>query len=225
VEVRGSEKKREMSAEEEKGRLVYVVLQQASLETVKTKRGYELLNAEDHKGLLLKAKRDPSLYRPDIVHQVLLALLDSPLNRAGHLRVFIQTWNNVLIEVNPEIRIPRTYKRFAGLMVQLLHKLTIRASEGSTKLLKVVKNPVTSHLPVGCMKIGMSTTGDLVDMNQFVRTLPEGKPIAFMMGSHAHGKCEADWVEKYVAVSQYSLSAAAASVRVTAAFESLWGVL
>jgi hypothetical protein len=45
-----------------------------------------------------------------------MALLDSPLNKAGLLRVFIHTASNVLIEVSPHIRIPRTYKRFAGLM-------------------------------------------------------------------------------------------------------------
>ncbi len=133
-----------------------------------------------------------------------------------------------MIEVNPQIRIPRTYKRFAGLMVQLLHKLTIRATEGSTRLLRVIKNPVTSHLPIGCIKIGLSTTGELVETNQWVKSLFKGDkypPVAFMIGSHAHGKCEADWVEKYVAVSQFGLSAAAAATRVTCAFEQLWGVL
>ena len=46
-------------------------------------------------------------------------LLDSPLNRAGLLQVYIHTDKNVLIEVNPQTRIPRTYKRFAGLMGRL----------------------------------------------------------------------------------------------------------
>lgn len=43
-------------------------------------------------------------------------LMDSPLNRAGLLQVYIHTEKNVLIEINPQTRIPRTYKRFAGLM-------------------------------------------------------------------------------------------------------------
>jgi rRNA pseudouridine-1189 N-methylase Emg1 (Nep1/Mra1 family) len=47
---------------------------------------------------------------------MLLTLLDSPLNKAGLLQVYIHTEGNVLIEVNPRTRIPRTYKRFAGLM-------------------------------------------------------------------------------------------------------------
>jgi rRNA small subunit pseudouridine methyltransferase Nep1 len=38
------------------------------------------------------------------------------LNKAGLLQVYIQTAKGVLIEVNPSVRIPRTFKRFAGLM-------------------------------------------------------------------------------------------------------------
>ena len=71
--------------------------------------------------------------RPDICHQVLLALLDSPLNKAGLLQVYISTAKGVLIEINPEIRIPRTFRRFCGLMVQLLHKLKIRTGQGSQR--------------------------------------------------------------------------------------------
>jgi rRNA small subunit pseudouridine methyltransferase Nep1 len=48
--------------------------------------------------------------------QCLLTLLDSPLNKAGLLQVYIHTAKGVLIEVNPGVRIPRTFKRFSGLM-------------------------------------------------------------------------------------------------------------
>ena len=54
-------------------------------------KGYELVCADSHKGILSKLKADASEFRPDIVHQCLLALLDSPLNKAGFLKVFIQT--------------------------------------------------------------------------------------------------------------------------------------
>jgi len=65
-----------------------VVLEQANLETIKIGKVYELLNCDKHKNYLLKYKRDPnSNARPDITHQCLLMLLDSPLNRAGLLQV------------------------------------------------------------------------------------------------------------------------------------------
>jgi rRNA small subunit pseudouridine methyltransferase Nep1 len=43
-------------------------------------------------------------------------LMDSPLNRSGLLRVFVHTQKNVLIEISPQTRIPRTFDRFCGLM-------------------------------------------------------------------------------------------------------------
>jgi rRNA pseudouridine-1189 N-methylase Emg1 (Nep1/Mra1 family) len=41
------------------------------------------------------------------------------------------------VQVNTKVRIPRTFPRFKGLMVQLLQKLSIRATNGPDKLLKV----------------------------------------------------------------------------------------
>ncbi|CAG8545233.1 11119_t:CDS:2, partial [Diversispora eburnea] len=85
--------------------------------------------------------------------ECLMALLDSPLNKAGLMQVYIHTINNVLIEVNPHIRIPRTFKRFSGLMVQLLHKYSIHSIDGKEKLLRVIKNPVKDYLPTRCVKL------------------------------------------------------------------------
>ena len=69
-------------------RQVIIVLDLASLETIKTKRGeFELLNCDDHRNIAKKAGKNPADYRPDILHQELLAILDSPLNKAGHVKV------------------------------------------------------------------------------------------------------------------------------------------
>lgn len=51
--------------------------------------------------------------------------------------LYVHTSRNVLIQVNPKIRLPRTFKRFCGLMVQLLQKLSIRATNGPDKLMRV----------------------------------------------------------------------------------------
>eukprot|EP00823_Brevimastigomonas_motovehiculus_P007323 TRINITY_DN6349_c0_g1_i1.p1 TRINITY_DN6349_c0_g1~~TRINITY_DN6349_c0_g1_i1.p1 ORF type:complete len:238 (-),score=31.21 TRINITY_DN6349_c0_g1_i1:355-1068(-) len=217
---------------------VYVVLVKASLETVKTKKGYELLCADTHNSIIKKLGRQPGDFRPDILHSALLTLLDSPLNKSGHLKVFIHTTKNELIEVSPHIRIPRTYKRFAGLMVQLMHKLKIRAADGPEFLLKVVKNPVTQYLPAGCRKIGTSVKGDLVDLKEFVPTLVSSEPelksstgkkqpesVCFVFGAHAHGPAKVDFTEQVISVSRYPLSAATALSRLCTAFENHWNIL
>ena len=82
-------------------------------------------------------------YRPDVTHQCLLALLDTPLAKAGLLQVFIRTEQKVLIEINPHLKVPRTFKAFSAFMAQLLTKLRVRSATGSATLATVIKNPVT----------------------------------------------------------------------------------
>mmetsp|Transcript_19498 Transcript_19498/g.3190 ORF Transcript_19498/g.3190 Transcript_19498/m.3190 type:complete len:104 (+) Transcript_19498:200-511(+) len=95
--------------------------------------------------------------------------MDSPLAKSGRLKIFMHTTRNVLIDIDPSCRIPRTFKRFCGLMVQLLHSRKIKAVDTDITLLKVVKNPITRHLPAGCVKIGMSVEGELVNISEFIR--------------------------------------------------------
>ena len=220
---------------------VIVLLDQASLETVKNKRGiYELLNCDDHRDLCKKKlHKDPNLFRPDILHQELLALLDSPLNKAGLLKIYIHTTKNVLIEVHPSIRIPRTYKRFAGLMVQLLHKLKIKAGNtSSTTLLKVVKNPFSSHLPPGTRCYGFSCEGTLYSpirlAKQMVSPTPstaeddDVPPTCLVIGAMSTGHVTINdhpYIEKMYSVSSYPLSGAAAASRIITGIEHYWGIV
>ncbi|XP_043274581.1 ribosomal RNA small subunit methyltransferase NEP1 [Venturia canescens] len=200
-----------------------VILENAQLESVKVGNSFDLLNCDDHAGILKRNNREPGTCRPDIAHQCLLMLMDSPLNRAGLLQVYIHTDKNVLIEVNPQTRIPRTFKRFAGLMVQLLHKYSVRASDGPMKLLKVIKNPVTDHLPVGCRKIGMSFSAKGVKNPK--ELVPADEPIAIVVGAMAHGQIKADYIEDTLSISNYPLSGALTCTKLCSAFEEVWGVV
>jgi len=200
-----------------------VVLESAHLETVKSGKGFGLLNVDEHVGILRKLNKDFTQARPDITHQCLLMLLDSPLNRAGLLQVFIHTANNVLIEVNPQTRIPRTFSRFAGLFVQLLHKFSVKASDSSIKLLKVIKNPITDHLPIGCKKLLMSYTAERVAKPSEI--IPESdEPICVVIGAIAKGSIETDYTEENVRIGNFPLSAALTCTKICSAFEEAWGV-
>ena len=205
---------------------VIVVLERACLEVGKVGKEHVLLNCDDHAGFLRKHKRDPADARPDILHQCMLILLDSPLNKAGLLKLYVRTEAGVLIDVSPQIRIPRTFRRFSGLMAQLLHKLSIRASNGPHKLLKVIKNPVTDHLPPNCRTFLLSVTGRLVSMPELVPTIPDDRPVVFICGAMAHGKVEPEYAtDDCLAISEYPLSGAAALGRLCAAFENKFGVV
>ena len=77
-------------------------------------------------------------------------------------------------------------------MVQLLHKLKIRAVNGPHVLMKVIKNPVTQHLPAGSRKYVTSCKGKIVNMHDFVKTLPQDEPVVFAFGQMSHGTIEND---------------------------------
>mmetsp|Transcript_7846 Transcript_7846/g.13663 ORF Transcript_7846/g.13663 Transcript_7846/m.13663 type:complete len:245 (-) Transcript_7846:27-761(-) len=225
------EKKRKLHGKPEpmdqQKRLV-VVLEGACLETVKVGERYELLNVDDHLRLMQRKKRDLSEARSDVTHQCLMNLLDSPLNKAGLLQIFIHTRKNVLIEVNPHVRLPRTFKRFAGLIVQLLDKLKIRSSSQGEILLRVVKNPVTGYLPAGAQRIATSCKADNpVPLDQFLPTISKTKndPVVFIIGCFAKGNVNVDYADKTIAFSEYPLSAAMSCAKVTSAFEQFWGVV
>lgn len=206
-----------------KSKRLIVVLEKSSLETVKNGKTFELLNCDKHKGILRKHNRDIGSCRPDITHQCLLMLMDSPLNRAGLLQVYIHTENNILIEVHPQTRIPRTFDRFCGLMVQLLHKLSVRAADTNVKLMKVIKNPVSDYFPPGCKRICMSYSAEEV---KNPRTLvPQNEPVVFVIGAMAHGAIEVDYTEKNYSISNYPLSAALTCTKVCSAFEDEWGII
>jgi len=164
---------------------------------------------------------------PQICHQSLLCCLDSPLNKAGLLQIYLRTSKNVLIEVHPSLRIPRTIKRFSGLMVQLLHKLRIRAVDGPNTLLRVIKNPIEAHLPPGCKKFVTSNKGRLVNPHKLVKALPQDEPVVIAFGQMSHGTIENDapYADECLSFSQYPLSAACAIGRCINAFENHWGVL
>ncbi|EFA07025.1 ribosomal RNA small subunit methyltransferase NEP1 [Tribolium castaneum] len=199
-----------------------IILEGAQLETVKVGNKFELLNCDDHVSILKNSGRSQALYRPDITHQCLLMLFDSPLNRAGLLQVYVHTENNVLIEINPQTRIPRTFKRFAGLMVQLLHKYSIRAESGP-KLLKVIKNPVTDHLPVGIKKYAMSFSSNKTV--KCAELVPKNEdPVAVVVGAMARGSVNVDYTEETLSISNYPLSAALTCTKLCSAFEEQWGV-
>ena len=110
-------------------RKLIIVLEKAGIKVCRVGKHDVLLNSDEHKHYIQeKLQQCPSDYRPDITHQCLLTLMDSPLNRSGLLKVYVTTVDNHVIELHPKTGIPRTFNKFAELMVQLMKKLRIRAN-------------------------------------------------------------------------------------------------
>ena len=69
--------------------------------------------------------------------------------------------------------------------------MSIKASDGPMKLLKVIKNPVQDHLPVGCRKISTSFSATKVVKPRDL--VPANEPIAIVVGAMAHGKVNIEY--------------------------------
>ncbi|KAI8986549.1 Alpha/beta knot methyltransferase [Pilobolus umbonatus] len=189
-------------------RKVVVVLENASLEIARLHRHdskMQLLNCDEHQSILKKWGRDIADARPDIVHQV-----------------YIHTAKGVLIKINPACRIPRTIKRFSGLMVQLLERGNISGDiEGHTKLLEIVPPPVIQYLPKDARII------ERVKLYNYFKALPEGQPVVVAVGAMAKGPdtFADEYVQEKIGISRFALSASVACGKVCCAFEDLWDIM
>ncbi|KAJ7767507.1 Alpha/beta knot methyltransferase [Mycena maculata] len=212
-------------------RRLFVILEQACLKAyrlsgpTKGKR-----SGPEGEGILAKTSRDIADAQPDITHQCLLTLLDSPLNKAGLLQVYIHTAEGILIEVNPHVRIPRTFKHFSGLMgPSLLHPPYPLHPRGQRpeKLLKVVKNPVTDHLPPNTIKLTLSGDAKMQRLSSYLPTLPPMHLITIFVGAMARGRDDfADmYVNEKISISEYSLNASVACGKFCCALKELWDIV
>lgn len=133
----------------------------------------------------------------------------------------------MLIEVSPTVRIPRTFKRFAGLMVQLLHRLSIRSTTSQEKLLRVIQNPISDHLPPNCRKVTLSFDAPLVRVRDWVETVGPKESVCVFVGAMAKGtdNFADEFVDEKISISNYSLSASVACSKFCHAAEDVWGVL
>ncbi|THF94549.1 hypothetical protein TEA_026443 [Camellia sinensis var. sinensis] len=204
------------------------ILEKASLEVAKLGKFYQLLSS-DHDKFLRSNNKNPADYRPDIAHQswavwggfveehyevnkdasvqenLLVSASKYPLNKAGRLRaLYVKTENGVLFEIKPYVRIPRTYKRFSGIMSLLLQKLSITAVGESEKLLRVIKNLVTQYLPLNSRKIGFSYISEkLVDIRDYVAAVSDDVNFVFVVGAMAHGKIDIkDYADDFISNPQ-----------------------
>lgn len=112
-------------------------------------------------------------------------------------------------------------------MVHLIHDLRpIRAKKCSKQLAKLLKNPVTLHLPVGCPKFGTSSKAKkIIKPNELVPD--ESSPheaVAVVIGAMAHESCDPDYVDNTISISKYPLSAALVCAKITGAFEDAWSI-
>ena len=209
-----------------------VILEGGSLELGSLKKNPQIINCDEHYKIIKSMKKKLDEFRPDIIHQCLLNLFDSPLNKVGLLQVYIHTSKNILIEINPKTRMPRTFKRFLGLFTQLLLKNEIRASDTNEILMRVVNSKIENIVGENTPKILLSSKGRLIDIDTYSKNLNsagQGKNsnICFIIGANPKG--DIDPMIKYnddcVSLSSFDLDSNIVCAKICSSFEKVWDIL
>jgi rRNA small subunit pseudouridine methyltransferase Nep1 len=114
--------------------------------------------------------------RPDILHIALVNALATPLYRKNLMKVFIHTINNNVILVGDNVKIPKSYMRFEGLMLNLIKNKKIISDEGQL-LLEIRSQMNFEYLIKEIIKadavIGFSTTGSYRKLESIAMDLSE----------------------------------------------------
>ena len=210
---------------------VIIILEGATLELGSLKKNPQIINCDDHYKIIKSMKKKLDEFRPDIVHQCLLNLFDSPLNKVGLLKVYIHTNRNILIDINPKTRMPRTFKRFSGLFTQLLLKNEIKASGTNETLMKVINSDINNIVRKNDPKILLSSKGRLIDIETYCQNLntvgEENANICFIIG--VNPKTDVDSSIKYhddlISLSSFDLDSNIVCGKVCSSFEKIWEIL
>ncbi|XP_020223117.1 ribosomal RNA small subunit methyltransferase NEP1 [Cajanus cajan] len=202
------------------------ILDNASLIKGLVRKEWKILNSDEDAQFLLKQNKNLNDYRPDIIHEALRCILDSPLNKAGMVEaIYVKIDQGRLFEVMPHVRIPRTCSRFCGVILELLQKSSVRAKDTNEVLLRVVEEPVTRHLPINSYIVGLSYTSEkLVDIEEYVSVWSNDLIPVFVVGTMVNGKVKGDYIQDYISVSEYPLATKYCLGMICEALEQKWKI-
>lgn len=104
-----------------------------------------LLDQSVHGRSMTKLQDAQRRGRPDITYLSLLTLLETPVCKENQLKVFLHLQDGRIVSIATDVRLPRSYDRFVGLIEQLL--LQDRVPATGSPLLQVTTKTLSSLIP------------------------------------------------------------------------------
>ncbi len=154
--------------------------------------------------------------RPDIVHFFLINAQESLLNMEGKLRVYVHTRNNDVLRFKPEVRIPKSYVRFVGLMEDLFHNGVVPNKE----------NPLITLEKMSLKELALSTGNPIILLSEKgksvrIKDLNIPKDVTFIIGGFPHGDflSNMDFCDEIVSIYPRTVMAWVAAYEIIAEYE------
>ena len=124
-----------------------------------------LLDRSYHHNSMLKLKDGWKRGRPDLVHISLLSVTSTPLYREGLLDLYLHTIDDKVLLLK-NVRLPRTYARFEGLIIDLFKKKRITANNMSIEVHEMnfedLMRRIKPRYAIGLSRLGKPSTAELV---------------------------------------------------------------
>jgi rRNA small subunit pseudouridine methyltransferase Nep1 len=182
-----------------------------------------LLDRSFHHSAMERLKDSEKRGRPDLVHGVLISVTGTPLYLHGKVKLLVHTYGDVLVDVAPKTRIPKSYLRFRGLMEKVL-------SGQGDELVKA--RP--SRLPDLVRKLapditfGLSVQGRKTELEELAGRLMSADDPCVIIGGFPHGHFTPGTlsvVDELVRVHEMPLEAHVVTSRLLYEFEKAVQVL
>ena len=131
--------------------------------------------------------------RPDIIHFALMEALSTPLFLKNMLKVYVHTVKNKLIVIGDNLRIPKSYFRFEGIMMKLFTEKVIKSADGNNILLELhdnitfeefIKNGVRPDKLIGLSSNGVQSTAEEIVSKNIIKN---DHHFAFVIGGFPRG--------------------------------------
>ncbi|MGI0028156.1 MAG: ribosome biogenesis protein [Nitrososphaera sp.] len=147
-----------------------------------------LLDKSYHFAAMKKLSNSHKRGRPDIVHFALMEALSTPLFLMNKLRVYVHTTNDKIIAIADNLRIPKSYPRFEGLVVSLFRGGVIKSDEGA--ILMELSDGTFEDLIESIEAervIGLSTSGVRSTAEKVAGFVRNSENCAFVVGGFPSG--------------------------------------
>ena len=136
--------------------------------------------------------------RPDIIHFALMEALSTPLFLKNMLKVYVHTVKNKLIIIGDNLRIPKSYFRFEGIMINLFKEKIINSPDDDNMLLELHDNITFEQFIINEVRpdklIGLSSDGVKSSAEEIVsrNNIKNSNHIAFVVGGFPKGHFSED---------------------------------
>jgi len=152
-----------------------------------------LLDRSFHHSAMAKLKDSEKRGRPDLVHVTLLSVTGTPLYLDGLVRVFVHTYDDLVLEIAEKTRIPKNYIRFRGLMEEALRE---KPRQGLIKVHSMSVKELISRERAD-EAVGLSVQGKQMPIEDLARNLARAREPCVVVGGFPHRHFSAETLSAF----------------------------